>query len=619
MHGITMRTWLKTRLKAGNNLNNRVSPASFYSARLEHFTNKVRAAQLSLKRLAFLRLGIFLAAIILIYIATRWGLTAIAIIAVTGIIAFLFTVRHYLMLQHSLRHDESMATINTNELKALNGDYSMFEDGNEFDDPEHPFTSDLDIFGGQSIFQYFNRSATSLGKNRLGQWFYEPLTDPVTIRMRQAAVKEMAEKPEFRQAFQATGYLKKELPSDKDDLLSWVNEPPAFSHRKFSFFVIFIPALTFTVLALVILKVIDPAWILLYLAVPFGITGMYLKTINRKYRMLSRKSDLVKKYSGLLSIVEKESFSSPQMLDLKKTLVGRSGLPSKATKKLSAILDAFEARNNMLMGFLLNFLFLWDIIQVMRTEKWQAVHREELPKWLEVLAETDAICSLANFHFNHPGSIFPGISEDGILLTAKSLGHPLVSESNRVDNPASIPGWKHFTIITGANMAGKSTYLRTVGVNLVLAMTGSAVIAEEMTFHPARLVTSIRTRDSLQKSESYFYAELKRLKYIIGRLQEGDKLVILLDEILKGTNSRDKQSGSIALLTKLLRYNASGLVATHDLALGELEKQYPDQIVNKSFEVVIENDLLVFDYKLKDGIARQMNATFLMRHMGIID
>jgi DNA mismatch repair ATPase MutS len=168
-------------------------------------------------------------------------------------------------------------------------------------------------------------------------------------------------------------------------------------------------------------------------------------------------------------------------------------------------------------------------------------------------------------------------------------------------------------------MAGKSTYLRTVGVNLVMAMAGSAVIAEEMTFQPAALVTSIRTKDSLQKNESYFYAELKRLKYIIERLQQGEKMMILLDEILKGTNSRDKQSGSIALLEKLLRYHASGFIATHDLALGELEKPYPDNISNKSFEVVIENDALVFDYKLKEGIARQMNATFLMKKMGITD
>ena len=595
------------------------NPSVYYYNRLEYFTKAIRATQIRLKRLAFLRVGIFVATIILVYIATRWGFYAIGTIATAGIIAFLFTVRRYVLLQQTLLHEENLAAINDNELSALKGDYSMFEDGDEFNDPDHPYSSDLDIFGRMGIFQYFNRSATSLGKNRLANWFQEPLTDPGIIKERQAAVREMAAKTGFRQDFLATGYLKKEMASDKDDLLTWVNEPARFTHRKFRFYLVFVPILTFTLLALVILSVVSPAWILVYMAVPFGIIGMHLKTISSKYRVLSRKSGLVKKYSGLLGIMEKTSFESPQMESLKKSLEGKGGLPSKATGKLSAIMDAFEARNNMLMGFLLNFLFLWDLIQVMRTEKWQALHREELPRWLEVLGETDAICSLANFHFNHPGSIFPQISENGSLLTAGMLGHPLVPVNSRVDNPAMIPGWQHFTIITGANMAGKSTYLRTVGVSLVLAMAGSAVIAEEMAFQPAGLVTSIRTRDSLQKSESYFYAELKRLKYIIDRLQEGDKLIILLDEILKGTNSRDKQSGSIALLEKLLRYNASGLVATHDLSLGEMEQQHPRNITNKSFEVVIENDLLVFDYKLKDGIARQMNASYLMRKMGITD
>jgi hypothetical protein len=598
-------------------LNHNITPEDFYSARLDHFTKRVRETQLRLKRLAFLRFGIFLATLILIFISTRWNFYIMGIIAFTGTITFLLTINQYLSLQQSLNHDENMATINANELKALDGDYSMFDDGDEFNDPDHPYTSDLDIFGEQGLFQYFNRSATSLGKNRLAQWFQKPLNDPETIRNRQSAVAEIAQKPGFRQEFLASGYLEKELPADKNDLLRWLEEPAEFNHWKFRFFVMFVPVLTFTFLTLVILSVISPAWITTYLLIPFSILGIYWKKISRKYRILSRKSDLVKKYSGLLMTIEKESFSSAEMEALKKALEGKGGQPSVSTKKLSRILDAFEARNNMLMGFLLNFLFLWDIIQVIRTEKWQAIHREDLPRWLEVLAETDTVCSLANFHFNHPGSIFPEISDNGSLLMAKSLGHPLVPAKSRVDNPATIPGWKHFTIITGANMAGKSTYLRTVGVSLVMAMMGSAVIAEEMTFQPAGLVTSIRTRDSLQKSESYFYAELKRLKYIIDRLLEGEKLIILLDEILKGTNSRDKQSGSIALLEKLLRYDASGLVATHDLALGEMQMQYQENITNKSFEVVIENDLLVFDYKLKDGIARQMNATFLMRKMGI--
>ena len=176
-------------------MSNKDSPEKFYSASLEQFTSRVRALQLRLKQLAFVRVGIFLAAIILIYIATRWGFTAIGIISLAGIIAFLFTVRQYLMLQQILQHDESMVTINSNELKTLGGNYAMFEDGHEFDDPEHPFSSDLDIFGGQSMFQYFNRSATSLGKHRLARWFLEPLISSETIQMRQAAVKEMAERP----------------------------------------------------------------------------------------------------------------------------------------------------------------------------------------------------------------------------------------------------------------------------------------------------------------------------------------------------------------------------------------------------------------------------------------
>ncbi len=594
-------------------------PAGYYSNRIAHFEAQAGKLRKRLKILAFLRLMIFLVTVILAFVATRWDMTAIVIISVTGLAAFLFTVVRYISLQRLLRRDETMISINTNELKSLAGDHSMFDAGAEFDDPEHPFAADLDIFGSHGLFQCINRSATHTGKECLARWLAHPEQNPATIRQRQEAVGELAQKPDFRQDFLATGFVVKELPTDKDELLAWIGEPAAFSHRKVIRTIAGINTLTLTVVALVIAGVISPTWLILYLAVPFGFTGLYLKTINKKYQVLSGKAGLMKKFSGLFTWIEKEPFTSDRMKNLQSALNGKNRLPGEATRDLSAILDAFDARNNMLLAFLLNFLFLWDLIQVIRTERWQARYREELPRWLKVLAETDAVCSLANFHFNHPESIFPGISEDHALLKAEELGHPLIASSERVNNPARIDGHRHFTIITGANMAGKSTYLRTVGVNLVMAMAGSAVIAKEMQFLPAEIVTSIRTKDSLQKNESYFYAELKRLKYIIERLQQGEKLIILLDEILKGTNSRDKQSGSIALVEKLLKYEASGFIATHDLALGELEKSHPGNITNKSFEVVIENDALVFDYKLKDGIARQMNATFLMKKMGITD
>jgi len=572
-----------------------------------------------LKRISLLRLAIFLAAFILVYFATKISLYAVLLVAIAGMSGFIATVIQYIHLQRLLKYQENLATISHNELEALKGNISHFPDGGEFFDPDHPYTSDLDIFGPQSIFQSLNRSATNMGKKRLAEGLMNGIHDEKSIRLRQETVEELAQKPDWRQEFLVTGYLLEEKENDRDSLLEWVSQPARFNHWIFRFIVIFVTALTFTILGLIIGGVIAPAWLILYLAVPFGIVGSYLQKINIIYRQLSQKSELIKKYSGLLKLVEKETFGSMGMSSLKQRLSGKRGLPSEATHHLSKILDAFENRNNMLMGFVLNFLFLWDIIQVMRTERWQALHKDDLPVWLEVLAETDALCSLANFRFNHPDSVFPTLAEDGVLASASAMGHPLIPSKSRVDNPLNVPGWKHFTIITGANMAGKSTYLRTVGVNLVLAMAGSAVIAREMVFFPAQLVTSIRTKDSLQKNESYFYAELKRLKQIMDRLKEGEKLIILLDEILKGTNSRDKQSGSKALLEKFLRYEASGFVATHDLALGELEEEQPGHILNKSFEVVIENDRLVFDYKLKDGIARQMNATFLMKKMGITD
>ena len=594
-------------------------PEEYYSTRLGIFLSRVNSARARLKKLALIRLGIFLLTIILIYFMIPRGVGAIIPVALVGIMAFLFAFKRYVKVQEMLRHDENMAEINRNELNALAGDFSRFEDGLAYKDPDHPFTSDLDIFGPGSLFQCFNRSATSLGKHRLADWFRNPLADGVSIGSRQAAVSEMSEKVEFRQEFLATGYTTKETAEDKEGLIQWINEPPAFGHWKFRLFVILVPILTFSIILLVSLSLLPPIYILVYHIIPFGILGIYARTIYRKYRMLSKKSDIVKKYSGLLAKIENEKFTSGQMESFKNGLRGKGGLPSQATGKLSSILNLFEAHENMIMGYLLNFLFLWDLVMVRRLERWQGVHRAELPVWLDILGKTDAICSLANFRFNHPESIFPVISHDGTTLGAGEMCHPLISAGACVGNPANILCRRHFTIVSGANMAGKSTYLRTVGVNLVLAMAGSAVIAERMVFQPVSLVTSFLTTDSLQKNESYFYAELKRLKYIIDRLESGEKLVILLDEILKGTNSRDKQGGSVALIEKLLRFEASGMIATHDLSLGELEKQYPGEVVNKSFEVVIEGDRLVFDYKLKDGIARQMNATFLMRKMGITD
>ena len=265
----------------------------------------------------------------------------------------------------------------------------------------------------------------------------------------------------------------------------------------------------------------------------------------------------------------------------------------------------------------MNYFFLWDILQSRRLDRWRGIYKDYLEKWFETLSCFDALNSLACFSFNNPGFIFPEPVDTAFVLKAEDCGHPLILEDSRINNPIGLEGWKQFIIVTGANMAGKSTYLRTVAVNFILAMTGAPVCASKFVFSPAEIFTSIRTRDNLLQNESYFFAELKRLKAIIDELDSGTQLFIILDEILKGTNSKDKQMGSLALLKQLIRYNATGLIATHDLSLGSLIEEFPENIRNKRFEVEIENDNLVFDYTLKDGISRNLNATFLMKKMGI--
>jgi DNA mismatch repair ATPase MutS len=270
----------------------------------------------------------------------------------------------------------------------------------------------------------------------------------------------------------------------------------------------------------------------------------------------------------------------------------------------------------MIAWAFLNGIFLWDILQMLRLENWQKKNREKAGDWFDVIAETDALNSLANYYFNNDEYIFPEINDGEFSVKAVNLGHPLINKSQLVGNDVDIRKGE-FIIVTGANMAGKSTYLRTVGVNLVLAMAGAPVCAGSYIFRPIRLFTSIRTSDSLTDNESYFYAELKRLKRIIDEIKSGKEVFIILDEILKGTNSKDKHSGSEALLKQLIQYKATGIIATHDVALGILEKTFPENIKNLCFEVDITSDKLTFDYKLRPGVSRNMNATILMRQMGI--
>jgi DNA mismatch repair ATPase MutS len=344
----------------------------------------------------------------------------------------------------------------------------------------------------------------------------------------------------------------------------------------------------------------------------------YSKTIGKYKKAYGLKTRLLNQYIDMLLLIEKKEFKSPYLIDLKSKLYSHEKAASQIISSLKNTLNELDYSQNILVGFVLDSLLLWDIRCIYRLHKWQQAYESHLPEWFEVIARMDGLISLANLNYNHPEWCLPVVNGKGSLIQTENLGHPLIAKEKRVDNQFSLSNDERVVIITGANMAGKSTFLRTLGVNLLLASQGCRVCASSFAFSPVRLFTHMRTSDNLMKDESYFYAELLRLQHMLELLRKSENLFIIIDEMLKGTNSIDKLNGSVELLKQLIQLKTHCIVATHDLKLTELATQFPEVIKNQCFEVNLTGDELKFDYKLKEGVTSTMNATFLMRKMGII-
>jgi len=596
--------------------NNQLPIKQSYQARFEHFSLECEKANKKIRNISILRVATFLLGVILIYLAAGYSAMYVFIVVAVFFPAFIGSVVWHVKA-HKYRDElKRLQNINKNELDALDGKYDQFNSGKEFHDDDHHFAGDLDIFGNGSIFQYLNRTSTIIGKSKLAAWFLNPEKDIEVIKTRQKAVEDLSGKIGWRQNFQSVGMWMSESKDDKQGILDWLLMPTDYQKGIFTFLIYAMPIISTFMLVMLIMGYINFQLFTIYLLIPLGIAFSQVKKIQVKHELVSRKSELLHKYSKLIGLIEKEDFESSGLIDQQNKLKIAHDA-SDSIRKLSKIVNALDARLNIFGWLFLNYFILWDIYQTRRLEQWREANRDHVPEWFDVLSEIDALNSLGCFAYNHSGFILPEPHGNAFDLEAKDCGHPLINSEVRVNNPISFTSWDQFVIITGANMAGKSTYLRTVAVNFVLAMVGAPVCATKFNFSPASIFTSIRTKDNLLQNESYFYAELKRLKAIIDELEKGNRLFIILDEILKGTNSKDKQSGSKALLKQLIRFGSSGLIATHDLALGDLIKEYPGNIRNMRFEVEIINDELEFDYKLKEGISRNLNATFLMKKMGI--
>ena len=594
------------------------TPEQFFRQQVTQYEQQLSQIRKNIRQVAALRISVFLITVLGIYLTAGQTWIAVLLVAFTGFSLFGFFVFRHIRLYKQKKWVESLLSINENELRLLKRDTSHQPDSRAFLDVAHPFAADLDILGKRSLFQLLDRSATHIGREHLALTLLYPLKQKEQIKKRQDAIAELSAIPHWRQAFQALGNITEEDITGVEDLLKWAKDTKTvFNKPVYKVLLIITPLLGFVDVGLVSFGLLPYSSFLAFLLLPFFVLVPRLAQINKAYAHLSKKTSLLEQYAALFEKTEEKYFHSSIMQQTVQTLAEGETSAFGAVKQLSGITKAFDYRLNMLAGFFLNVFFLWDIWQTIRLEKWKNRYGKKLSLWFDTLAQVDELCSLAGFAFQHPEAVFPEVAVGNFRVQGKNLKHPFIDPAVCVGNPVDIDGWGKFHVITGANMAGKSTYLRTVGVNFVLAMSGAPVLADSFVFTPVQLFTGIKTSDSLKDGESYFFAELKRLKEIIVRLEKGEKLFIILDEILRGTNSKDKQKGSNALLRQFIRLGASGLIATHDLALGDLAADFPENVINKRFEVEIEHNQLQFDYLLKEGISQNLNATFLMKKMGI--
>ncbi|NQV02352.1 MAG: hypothetical protein HQ542_06890 [Bacteroidia bacterium] len=591
-----------------------------YQHRIESFSLQQARFRRKLKSVPWVRLALFFLMIFLIVLFTNNPVTLYVIAAVASFGGFVFAGIYDVRLKRKMRKLEELININRQEIDALKGDYSVFESGSEFIDHQHPYTHDLDIFGIGSVFQYINRTSTIFGKIRLSGFFQSAFFFRENIRVRQYAVEEISRLLDFRQKIQQIFFTEDISENDLTELTIWLEKGKRLhGTRVLKIVAYIIPLATLAFLVLSIMALIPYHIPLFLIILQLLFAYAYGRHTQIVHQAITSKFNILEKYAEALTLLEETSFSSDYTKSLKSRLNSdNTETPGQVIKRLAHLLNWMDSNLNLVASVFLNGLLMFNIHMLIAVDNWRFKNRKLVPRWFDILAEYDAISSLATFAFNNPEFIFPEPVSGDFLLDAREIGHPLIRSDECVTNDIHIQGWNQFCIITGANMSGKSTFLRTVGVNFLLAMMGAPVFAQAMRFTPIEIHSSIRTIDSLVKRESYFYAELKRLKEIIDELESGKKLLILLDEILKGTNSKDKRTGSIALIKQLMNYRLAGMFATHDLALGDLITYYPDHIKNLCFEISIENDRMEIDYKLRPGVCKNLNASFLMEKMGII-
>ncbi|RPG33383.1 MAG: DNA mismatch repair protein MutS [Muricauda sp. TMED12] len=583
----------------------------FYTAQREKHQKELQQVKKRLGLLATFRLSVFVVFWFAIYLF--WNATALVAIIPLLIALFLYLVNQFSNVKRHKKYLERLIAINTTELEILDRRYQDLPDGKEFLKPNHPYAQDLDLFGRGSFYQYANRTTLRQGR----EVFSNLLLDgyPKDIAKKQEAIQELAKLPEWRQHFSALAG--ETQPKISPDVVSvWMKNHKSFMPKWGG-----IAPLIFTSLSILLIVLAFSGWvpeslILFWYVLGVGIVGRYAKKIIAFTAGVSEAQDTIQQHQRLIYELEEHSFNSELLQEIQRKLEVKGERTSKILKRFSKNMTMLEQQYNLMISMFAQGLGLYSLYYAYKVESWIEKYGQDVEGWFSAIAQFDAYITLGTYAFNHPDHTYPSLVQGKTVLKAKEVGHPLVDPKKNVLNDFEI-GKGRFCIVTGANMAGKSTFLRAVALQIVMANMGLPVLGKNVKYAPVRLLTSMRSSDSLADETSYFYAELKRLKYIVEELEKDDCFVVL-DEILKGTNSVDKAEGSKKFVERLVRNGSAGMVATHDLSLCTLADELPE-VENRYFDAQIVNGELFFDYKFKEGVCQNMNASFLLKTMGIVD
>jgi DNA mismatch repair ATPase MutS len=587
-----------------------------YQKNVSSYSDALSAINKKYNSISLLRLLSIVFCLVLSYYHIKTDASVYLVSAVLLFVCFIVLMRIHWKLSFKKKLTETLLKINKNEITFLKREKLPFENGQEFIDFHHPYAYDLDIFGEHSLFQSLNRTGTFVGKKTLAnQLLYNLPNNEIT--QNQDAIHELESKLDWRQEFQALAILGQDTKEAYQALLNWKDSKSEPFSKIMSVLMYVLPAIfgALIIAYFVTSNLLFLSYITFVFVLNTTILGMFFKRIQTEIAKAENIDKIIKQYGLLVKKIENETFKSDRLIALQNKLIYKNAKASVHLKQLSELFSNMDTINNFVTAVLFNGAFLFNLHVLKNLLNWKTSHASVLEEWLNVIGEFEMLNSLANFSHNNQDFVFPELNND-FKIGFSNLSHPLLNPETRVGNEVQFFP-ESFMILTGSNMSGKSTFLRSLGINMVLGGIGSVVCANKATMHPLPVLVSMRLSDSLSDSESYFFAEIKRLKQIMDVLEDKPAFV-LLDEILRGTNSDDKRNGTIEVVKKVIAKKAIGAIATHDIEVCLTTNDYPEILTNQCFEVEIKNNELHFDYKLREGICKNKSATFLMQKMGVI-